>query len=126
MTFARAEDFDRLIRLVEHRKIQVLSGPERRFEGTVAEARETLPMQALYLPRHDDPGIRRLLPADAEQEGAGWRFAVPAEGAEPMIQQLIQAGYGLEGLSIDRPGLHEAFVNIVGADAARPAEEQAV
>ena len=39
VTFARAEDFERLIRLVEHRKIQVLSGPERRFEGTAEEHR---------------------------------------------------------------------------------------
>jgi uncharacterized protein len=39
VTFARAEDFDRLIRVVEHRKLRVLSGPERRFEGTAEEHR---------------------------------------------------------------------------------------
>jgi ABC-2 type transport system ATP-binding protein len=27
---------------------------------------------------------------------------------------LIDAGYGISGLSIERPGLHEAFVRIVG------------
>lgn len=99
-------------------RIAIIADGKRRFEGTVAEARETLPKQALYIPRHDDPGVRGLLPPDAEQEGNGWRFAVPADGAEPMIERLIHAGYGIEGLSIDRPGLHEAFVQIVGADAA--------
>jgi extradiol dioxygenase family protein len=39
VTFAQAEDFDRLIRLVEHRKIRVLSGPELRFEGTAEQHR---------------------------------------------------------------------------------------
>ena len=106
-------------------RIAIIAGGKRRFEGTVAEARGTLPMQALYLPRHDDPAIGRLLPDDAEHEGGGWRFQVPAEGAEPLIGRLIQAGYGIEGLSIDRPGLHEAFVNIVGADAVASHQEQA-
>ena len=108
-------------------RIAIIAGGKRRFEGTVTEARETLPMQALYLPRHDDAAIGRLLPGDAVHEGGGWRFRVPAEGAEPLIGELIGAGYGIEGLSIDRPGLHEAFVNIVGAEAAGavPAQEQA-
>lgn len=39
VTFARAEDFDRLVRVVEHRKIHVFSGPEVRFEGTAEEHR---------------------------------------------------------------------------------------
>jgi extradiol dioxygenase family protein len=39
VTFARSEDFDRLIRLVQHRKLRVLSGPSLRFEGTAEEHR---------------------------------------------------------------------------------------
>jgi len=39
VTFARAEDFDRLIRLVEHRKLRTLSGPDTRFEGTAEQHR---------------------------------------------------------------------------------------
>src|SRR6185437_5327344 len=41
VSFAEAEDFDRLVRLVEHRKLRVLSGPSIRFEGT-AEQHRTL------------------------------------------------------------------------------------
>jgi extradiol dioxygenase family protein len=39
VTFSREEDFDRLLRLVEHRKVRVLAGPSRRFEGTAEEHR---------------------------------------------------------------------------------------
>ncbi len=39
VTFAAAEDFDRLLRLVELRKLPVLDGPHVRFEGTAEEHR---------------------------------------------------------------------------------------
>lgn len=39
VSFAHAEDFDRLVRLVEHRKLRVLGGPTVRFEGTAEEHR---------------------------------------------------------------------------------------
>ena len=39
VSFAKAEDFDRLLRLVEHRKVAVLSGPSPRFEGTAEQHR---------------------------------------------------------------------------------------
>ena len=39
--------------------------------------------------------------------------------------KLIDGGYGVSGLSIERPGLHDAFVRIVGADALVDQEEAA-
>ena len=39
VTFAREADFDRLLRLVEQRKLRVLREPARRFEGTAEEHR---------------------------------------------------------------------------------------
>ena len=39
VSFAKAEDFDRLLRVVEHRKLRVLAGPALRFEGTAEEHR---------------------------------------------------------------------------------------
>jgi ABC-2 type transport system ATP-binding protein len=45
---------------------------------------------------------------------------LPANGIEPLLTPLIQAGHGIAGLTIERPTLHEAFVRIVGAvDAER-------
>ena len=50
----------------------------------------------------------------------GWRFELPGGGIETLLVRLIDAGYGISGLSIERPGLHEAFVRIVGQQEAQP------
>jgi ABC-2 type transport system ATP-binding protein len=39
-----------------------------------------------------------------------------------VLVRLIEAGHGIAGLSIERPGLHEAFVQIVGRDALEAAQ----
>jgi ABC-2 type transport system ATP-binding protein len=98
-------------------RLAIIAGGKRRFEGTVAEARGKLPMRAHYVPHHDGDGIAALLPADAESTKEGWRFTVPSDGVETILVKLIAAGFGISGLSIERPGLHDAFVRIVGAAA---------
>ena len=35
-------------------------------------------------------------------------------GIEPLLKALIDGGAGIEELSIERPGLHDAFVAIAG------------
>ena len=104
-------------------RLAVIAGGKRRFEGTVAEARGLLPQQVHYVPHHPDENIAAHLPADASAEGEGWRFQLPAEGIEGLLKRLIDAGYGISGLSIERPGLHEAFVRIVGEAAAAGAPQ---
>ncbi len=98
-------------------RLAIIAGGQRRFEGTVDDARATLPMRAPYLPRTPHAGLAALLPADAAADGDGWRFAVPPEGIEALLRRLIDAGHGIAGLSIERPGLHDAFVRIVGPQA---------
>jgi len=98
-------------------RLAIIAGGKRRFEGTVAEARGTLPFKAHYVPHRVDGGIKALLPPDAEREDGGWRFTLPEEGIETLLVRLIEAGYGIAGLSIERPSLHEAFVRIVGPEA---------
>jgi ABC-2 type transport system ATP-binding protein len=98
-------------------RLAIIAGGKRRFEGSVADARGTLPFKAHYVPHRHDGGITALLPADAEREDEGWRFTLPEEGIEALLVRLIDAGYGIAGLSIERPSLHEAFVRIVGRDA---------
>ena len=100
-------------------RLAIIAGGKRRFEGTVADARGTLPMRAHYVPHHDGPGIAALLPPDAERDADGWRFIVPANGAEDVLKRVIEAGFGISGLSMERPGLHDAFVRIVGPDALK-------
>ncbi len=95
-------------------RLTIIAGGKARFEGTVADARGMLPQQVHYVPTSADPEIARLLPHDARPEDDGWRFELPREGIEGLLKQLIDAGHGISGLSIERPGLHEAFVQIVG------------
>ncbi len=95
-------------------RLAIIAGGRRRFEGTVDEARGTLPQQVHYVPHHAGAGIAAVLPVDAHREGDGWRFPLPHEGIEGLLKRLIDAGHGISGLSIERPGLHEAFVRIVG------------
>ena len=99
-------------------RLTIIARGRARFEGTVAEARGTLPMRAHYVPGHDGAGIEGLLPPDATRRGDGWDFTVPEGGAEDTLKRLIEAGHGIAGLSIERPGLHDAFVRIVGAEEA--------
>ncbi|MCG7347483.1 ABC transporter ATP-binding protein [Sphingomonas sp. ACRSK] len=101
-------------------RLAIIAGGRRRFEGTVAEARGTLPMRAHYVPHHPGDGIAALLPPDArrDRQGDGWTFSVPDEGVEQTLSRLIAGGFGIAGLSIERPGLHDAFVRIVGKAAA--------
>lgn len=60
--FARAEDFDRLVRLVEHRKLKVLSGPAVRFEGTAEQHRTIFLVDpsnnVLEFKNYDDPRLQ--------------------------------------------------------------------
>src|SRR3546814_10918278 len=84
-------------------RLAIIARGKRRFEGTVADARGTLPLQSRYVPHQPGEGLRALLPADAASEGDGWRFPMPGGGLETLLSRLIAAGHGLSGLAIERP-----------------------
>ena len=98
-------------------RLAIIAGGKRRFEGTVNDARSTLPERVRYTPREDVEAAAAVLPGDAARDGDGWRFQLPADGIEALLARLIAAGHGIAGLQIERPGLHDAFVRIVGEDA---------
>jgi ABC-2 type transport system ATP-binding protein len=97
-------------------RLAIIAGGRRRFEGTVDDARGTLPARVHYRAREGDAAVAQVLPPDAVREGPGWRFALPADGIEPLLRRLLDTGHGVAGLSVERPGLHEAFVRIVGEE----------
>lgn len=105
-------------------RLAIIAGGKRRFEGTMDDARATMPMTAHYVPHFPNDGLTAVLPADAVREGDGWRFTMPGQGIEALLVQLIDAGYGISGLSIERPKLHDVFVKIVGREAAEGMVEQ--
>ena len=104
-------------------RIAIIARSQRRFEGTVEEARALLPMQVRYTPRQDSDSVAALLPAGAEHRNGGWHFVIGDGDVEPLLARITGSGHGVAGLSIARPALHDAFVHIVrqvdaGFDAA--------
>ena len=101
-------------------RVAIIARGRVRFEGTPLEARDRLQPQVRLETRNDDGPWRAALPADARRDGRAWAFELPPSGIEPLLRALIDGQAGIETLSIDRPGLHDAFVAIAGADAPRP------
>jgi ABC-2 type transport system ATP-binding protein len=100
-------------------RIAIIVGGRVRFEGSVAEARGRLQAQVTLVTRRTEGEWRAALPADARCENGAWIFPLPGNGIEPLLARLIEGEAGIEALSIERPGLHEAFVEIVGEAAAQ-------
>ncbi len=108
-------------------RLVIIARSKRRFEGTVAEARGTLPLQLRYSPsgKASDAEIEALLPAGATRNGALWQVGVSESEAQAVVARIVAGGHGIAQLNVDRPGLHEAFVDIVRradleAQASRP------
>jgi len=95
-------------------RISVIAKGGVRFDGTVAEARDRLPARVQLRTRRAEGPWRSALPADATERDRQWSFALPPRGIEPVLEALIAGGAGIEALAIERPSLHEAFVELVG------------
>ena len=103
-------------------RIAIIAGGEVRFEGLVSDARERLRPQVRLKTRAADGAWRKVLPADAELQDGFWSFEQPESGIEPLLKGLLDGGAGIEELSVERRGLHDAFVAIAGESAAREME----
>jgi len=95
-------------------RIAIIAGGRIRFEGSVADARATLAQRVRLVTRATDGPWRAALPPDAAEEDGHWQFDLPDGGIEPLLSALIEGGAGIEQLSIERPGLHDAFIAIAG------------
>ncbi len=99
-------------------RIAIIAGGKVAFAGAVDEARDRLRPVVRLQTRAEDGPWRAALPAGARQVGREWRFELPEGGPEPLLRALLDGGAGIDTLSIERPGLHDAFVAIAGASAA--------
>lgn len=104
-------------------EVAIIAGGRVPFAGPVDVARDRIPAQVRLETRHHDGPWRAALPADARHEhkstGAFWFFPLPDSGIEPLLRALIEGEAGILSLSIERAGLHDAFVAIAGEAAAR-------
>jgi ABC-2 type transport system ATP-binding protein len=100
-------------------RVAIIAEGKAAFEGAVDEARGRLRPIVHLRTRSEDGPWRSALPENARQVAGEWRFELPRTGPEPLLKALIDGGAGIETLSIERPGLHDAFIAIAGEAAAR-------
>jgi len=106
-------------------QVAIIAGGKVPFAGLVDVARDRIPPQVRLETRAEDGPWRAALPGDTRREGNIWYFSLPESGVEPLLRALIEGQAGILSLSIERAGLHDAFVAIAGEAAARALEEDA-
>jgi ABC-2 type transport system ATP-binding protein len=105
-------------------EVAIIAGGKVPFAGPVDVARDRIAPQVQLETRLADGAWRGALPRDARHlrkpSGANhWQFHLPDSGIEPLLRALIAGDAGILSLSIERAGLHDAFVAIAGEVAAQ-------
>jgi len=109
-------------------EVAIIAGGKVPYAGSVDAARDRIPAQVRLETRSASGPWRSALPGDARHDAKGeashfWYFPVPETGIEELLKPLIEGQAGILSLSIERAGLHDAFVEIAGEAAARALEE---
>ena len=99
--------------------VAIIAGGKVPYAGSVDAARDRIPAQVRLETRNHDGPWRAALPPEARREGNFWNFPLPESGIEPLLRALIEGNAGILSLSIERAGLHDAFVAIAGEAAAK-------
>ncbi len=99
-------------------RIAIIAKGKISFDGLVSAARDRLRPQVHLETENMDGPWRSALPDDCKSEGNWWHFTLPKTGVEPLLKALVEGKAGVRSLSIERPGLHDAFVAIAGESVA--------
>ncbi|MFL0670818.1 MAG: ABC transporter ATP-binding protein [Erythrobacter sp.] len=99
--------------------VAIIAGGRVPYAGSVEAARDRIPAQVRLETRAREGGWLAALPKDTRRNGDFFHFPLPESGVEPLLRQLIEGEAGILSLSIERAGLHDAFVAIAGEAAAR-------
>nr|WP_298932168.1 ATP-binding cassette domain-containing protein [uncultured Erythrobacter sp.] len=105
--------------------VAIIAGGKVPYAGSVEAARDRIPAQVRLETRMREGAWTNALPDDARREGDFFYFSLPETGVEPLLKRLIEGEAGILSLSIERAGLHDAFVAIAGEAAARQLEADA-
>ncbi len=105
-------------------EVAIIAGGKVPFAGPVDVARDRIPPQVRLETRAVDGPWLSALPVDAKRDGRFWSFTLPSTGVEPLLRRLIEGEAGILSLSIERAGLHDAFVAIAGEAAAKALEAE--
>ncbi len=99
--------------------VAIIAGGRVPYAGSVEAARDRIPAQVRLETRAREGAWLAALPKDTRRNGDFFHFPLPESGVEPLLRQLIEGEAGILSLSIERAGLHDAFVAIAGEAAAR-------
>lgn len=99
--------------------VAIIAGGRVPYAGSVEAARDRIPAQVRLETRAREGAWLGALPKDTRRNGDFFHFPLPESGVEPLLRQLIEGDAGILSLSIERAGLHDAFVAIAGEAAAR-------
>lgn len=105
--------------------VAIIAGGKVPYAGSVETARDRIPAQVRLETRAREGGWTQALPEDTRREGDFFYFPLPESGVEPLLKTLIDGDAGILSLSIERAGLHDAFVAIAGEAAAKQLEADA-
>lgn len=108
--------------------VAIIAGGRVPYAGSVDAARDRIPAQVRLETARGDGRWRNVLPSDARHDAKDsgshfWYFPLPESGTEALLRALIEGEAGVLSLSIERAGLHDAFVSIAGEAAARALDE---
>lgn len=109
--------------------VAIIAGGRVPYAGSVDAARDRIPAQVRLETRNATGDWHSALPAEARHDaksGGGhfWYFPIPDSGIETLLKRLIDGDARILSLSIERAGLHDAFVEIAGEAAARQLEAE--
>ena len=99
--------------------IAIIAGGKVPFAGPVDVARDRIPAQVRLETAATEGPWRAALPTATRRVGQFWYFPLPETGIESLLRALIDGEAGIQSLSIERAGLHDAFVAIAGEAAAK-------
>jgi ABC-2 type transport system ATP-binding protein len=102
--------------------VAIIAGGKVPYAGSVEVARDRIPAQVRLETRARTGAWMEALPEETRREGDFFHFPLPGSGIEPLLRRLIEGEAGILSLSIERAGLHDAFVAIAGEAAARQIE----
>ena len=101
-------------------RLAIIAKGRKLFDGTPAEARETLPRRVRVQTEDDIAPLKRLpsVAALLPQADGAWELELaPGADAQAVLQGCFAHNIRLRTFRFDEPTLHDVFVKLVGPDA---------
>ncbi len=105
-------------------RIMLVARGKKAFDGTIAEAKDTLPRRVRIEtedsiePLRNVPGVVSVLRVDPESPGSHWDIELgESVRAQDILRFCFEHDISLRQFDQSDPTLHDVFVSIVGEDA---------